>query len=950
MPGDFSRKTFNPKKHYSGVQKQQGRVDLDADWNEELDILQHRTHTETKDVIGASGVPKKGVSFKITVPASGNNLLIEKGHMYVDGLLCENEDQVTYFNQPYYPNPDGTIFNLPPGSPPSPPNPELAAGTYIAYIDAWQREVNYLDNPLIHEVALGEADTATRLQNVWQVKLLAVNSAAAATCKTVFPEWNTLITPSTGQLNAQTKKVIDPLNPCVLPPRAGYQRLENQLYRIEVQKGGNLANTRFKWSRNNATIETIIKSVNGSILTVEDTGKDEVLGFTGGQWVEIVDEESTLKSTPRQLIQILSVDPAIHQITLSTSNIPNINNGKLKLRGWDQSVAAATADGIPAAGGWIDIEDGVQVSFSVGNYRAGDYWLIPARTATGEIEWPPFNIPNLFPVAQLPLGIKHHYCRLALVKVSSTPSGKMVEVEDCRPKFPSLTEICAEDVCYNNSNCSNSTAQTVQQALDELCQKRENCSTFTVVPGPGWEKVFTQIQDGQDAHICFQIGTYPLNNKVIIPKKGNLKLTGCGPGTKIIASRSEACLVFDGCRMVIVRDLYAETGRTGTNEKNETKHLNGTLTFLNCFDVQVESVNLKCASGTSRAATCITVRNDRKSFSSVNILESKFQVGFFQQGILLVNAKRATVENNELSVYKNPGSSNFEKMLKDKNFRANARTYFSYYTTSNRAQDSKNPREVKLELRESVVAVKSASIRNLLTWAKRLKLKKAPRDFKNQKDYITYIEKTIDRYLMHEKLRNKVKVFGESYELLANQSEVAMGTQAITVGGDLAEDIRILNNTISGFLQGIHVGLSHQAEKIVHDISNVVTIAGNSIQIIIPAFAGRLDRHGIFVGNNRSLLLENNNISIKRLKGAERIKIQGIKIWGVFGERLMVAKNYVHSSDDKKSHSFDTGILINQVSTEPALTQWVVMWNMVPSRSHSVQANSSTVIIENNTP
>ncbi len=64
---------------------------------------------------------------------------------------------------------------------------------------------------------------------------------------------------------------------------------------------------------------------------------------------------------------------------------------------------------------WIDLEGGIQVRFSTGSYRAGDYWLIPARAATGEIEWPPFEIPNINPQAQLPVGVQHHYCRLALI-------------------------------------------------------------------------------------------------------------------------------------------------------------------------------------------------------------------------------------------------------------------------------------------------------------------------------------------------------------------------------------------------------------------------------------------------------------------------------------------------------------------------------------------------------
>ena len=470
MPGDFSRKTFNPKKHYSGVLKQQGRVDLDADWNEELDILQHRTHTETRDVIGASGVPKKGDSFKIIPAVDGSNLAISPGHIYVGGLLCESELPANYFNQPYYPNPDITFFDTLPGSPPlSPPVHHLKDGTYIVFADAWQREINYLDDPLIHEVALGEADTAIRLQNVWQVKLLQI-AASGANCKTDLAEWNNLITPSTGKLNARTKNVADPANPCVLPPRAGYQRLENQLYRVEVQRGGALANTTFKWSRDNATVETTIESISSNILKVADVGKDEVLGFAGGQWVEIIDESSTLKGTPPQLIQILSVDSSTREITVSTSVFPNANNGKLKLRRWDQSVPIANADGQSANGGWIDLEDGVQVSFSAGTYRPGDYWLISARTATGEIEWPPYEIPNIAPVEQVPLGIKHYYCRLALLKVTSTPSGKTVDVQDCRPLFPSLTEICAEDICFDNTNCEFPTgANNVQEALDLLC-------------------------------------------------------------------------------------------------------------------------------------------------------------------------------------------------------------------------------------------------------------------------------------------------------------------------------------------------------------------------------------------------------------------------------------------------------------------------------------------------
>src|SRR5436305_9573297 len=95
MKGDFSRLTFNRRKHYSGVLMQQGRVQTDADWNEQLEIQQHRAETEARDVIGACGVPKEGGGFGVqplnSASAGVSDLSVSAGRIYVDGLLCELE-------------------------------------------------------------------------------------------------------------------------------------------------------------------------------------------------------------------------------------------------------------------------------------------------------------------------------------------------------------------------------------------------------------------------------------------------------------------------------------------------------------------------------------------------------------------------------------------------------------------------------------------------------------------------------------------------------------------------------------------------------------------------------------------------------------------------------------------------------------------------------------------
>src|SRR5690606_41342373 len=56
----------------------------------------------------------------------------------------------------------------------------------------------------------------------------------------------------------------------------------------------------------------------------------------------------------------------------------------------------------------------------------------------------------------------------------------------------------------------------------------------------------------------------------------------------------------------------------------------------------------------SRAATCITVRNTVQKPCSVHVHHCDLQIGHQQQGILLVNVARASVENNTLGVYEKP--------------------------------------------------------------------------------------------------------------------------------------------------------------------------------------------------------------------------------------------------------------------------------------------------------
>jgi photosystem II stability/assembly factor-like uncharacterized protein len=65
MKGDFTRNTFRPERRYSGVRLQQGRVQVDADFNEQVDIGAHLDRTTTRDAIGRRGAPAAGAGFAL---------------------------------------------------------------------------------------------------------------------------------------------------------------------------------------------------------------------------------------------------------------------------------------------------------------------------------------------------------------------------------------------------------------------------------------------------------------------------------------------------------------------------------------------------------------------------------------------------------------------------------------------------------------------------------------------------------------------------------------------------------------------------------------------------------------------------------------------------------------------------------------------------------------------
>lgn len=468
MKADLSRATFDKARRYRSVRMQQGRVQMDADFNEQQDILNQRIEIETRDSLGPVAVPLDNPAFALT--PNGSDLNLSAGRLYVDGLLCENPAPTTVANQPDLPDTASPVLPASASLLPLPPKGIKASdiagvvvfdnagkavapadGIYLAYLEAWQRHLSPLDLPLddtsMREVALGGPDTCTREKTVWQVKLLrAADLNTPLTCLSEISPWKTLTATADGRLAARAEASIPPKTPCQLPPEAGYRLLENHLYRVEIHDDGTITGkARYKWSRDNGSIlSRVVRWLDDPIANefeVASIGRDDVLAITAGCWVEFIDDTHELLGQPGPLVQVLRTEGNVVTVDLAT-RIGHALDVALfpanpRVRRWD-----GVADLKPAAianpnTGWEEMaQDGIELKFAPGSYRIGDYWLIPARTATASIEWPREAGKAAF-VA--PAGVLRAFARLALLEFKA--GAWTSKITDCRPLFPSLTEL-----------------------------------------------------------------------------------------------------------------------------------------------------------------------------------------------------------------------------------------------------------------------------------------------------------------------------------------------------------------------------------------------------------------------------------------------------------------------------------------------------------------------------
>lgn len=435
MKGDFSRLMLNGGGRYSRVLVQQGRPQLDWDLNALGDVVLQQLRRFAVDLGGAHFAPAGSTGFSIeSSGGSFDNPRIREGRYYVEGLACDCEAAVLHADQPYGAHPEDADIDGP--------------GNYVVALEAWERFVSHHEDPELREIALGGPDTTGRTQVAWRVRVLKTEADVGQVQNDFHGELRKLLPEldHAAHLSARAARESDDAGPCERDPLERYRATENQLYRVEIHRGGRAASAAeaqqaqagpppdavatFKWSRENGSVVFRVEAQVGRFLVLDGLGRDDRLGLRAGDWVEVFEPRSEQREEQRRLVRVAAVEPAERRIQLEAEPGPLTGEGPTLVRRWDQRAGSPGSGGLQLWQGAalvrqdveLQLEQGVKVTFhTMGatpaeRYRAGDHWLIPARAVRGDVLWPRQQAGQGDPVPLPPHGPARVYAPLLFIE------------------------------------------------------------------------------------------------------------------------------------------------------------------------------------------------------------------------------------------------------------------------------------------------------------------------------------------------------------------------------------------------------------------------------------------------------------------------------------------------------------------------------------------------------
>jgi len=532
VASDRARVSYDRTRHWRGVVSQQGRVTLEADWNEATTIAAQENREQLIDIVGPAGTPDDGYSVTPAVDANGNatgDLTIGAGTMYVGGERVELDAPLDYEEQ----DAGDWVDNV--GDPLWTPSGVPEGDTDEAvYLLLREQEVGTVEDGSLLDIALGGPDTSQRVRMVQRVVRRATDQATCEDSLAVLDkEWaeqGLTFDPATMQLRSGSTLQVsfqqDPqaATPCEPVAQGGYLGAENQLIRVQVAEVDENGAPTLVWGFDNAyflyrvDVGATDTAAGTTVLRLPSPPVDEYHWPVLGQAVEVLRAAVKLSDSPAESSYYAAANtgivttvatayqPDTQDLVIGTALAsPATDSPVLFLRVWQETIAANT-------GGPVGLGDtGIQVTLEAGGgaYHVGDYWIFGVRPGTPTDESPIYP-QRYLDAPQPPEGPQLWICPLAVVAWSGgTPA-----VTDCRHHFCNLVTVgCGGD----DGCCIDVRPDAVGEGgLQALLNRYANAGPVT---------------------LCLSPGIYKLTKPIVITAAHQgLTIEACRPGVMIAAA------------------------------------------------------------------------------------------------------------------------------------------------------------------------------------------------------------------------------------------------------------------------------------------------------------------------------------------------------------------------------------------------------------------------------
>jgi hypothetical protein len=519
---------------------QQGRVLLEADWNEAQEIAAEQLRTETRELIGPTGTPDDG--YRVYAESSARRVIVRGGTMYVGGvrvtlprfIIREPTDPIgtEYTNQPDWIDP---------------PDGDPTAAFEMVWLELVEQEVSAVEDPALRDPALGGPDTAQRtriLQRIHRMK------SSTADCDAAFAELQQTWSAQGWQYDPNTKRLqtnaalfaqfhADPnaATPCDPVSQPGFLGPENQFLRVAITSGN-----QFAWAFDDASALYRVddgRTPQNNQLFLTSRPVDDDHRPRAGQFVELLRATAYLPGGgavaepygPFLAISGYDADgnfitvngplppgydtlsrsgPVTVTATASTSAQAGSETARsavvfgagsssaaprpLFVRIWERQLPIVPA-AVSLDTGATGVLTGVDVIVGAGaNTPPGDFWTFALRPSTPTVIYPARYSQS----SQPPEGFRRWACPLGVVDWNGAG------VADCRETFENLVALSKRTGCCIRVRPEDLTKRSLQQIIDTS----PGGSTF-----------------------CLGPGDYPLPAPLVLTQgHGAITIEGCGEG------------------------------------------------------------------------------------------------------------------------------------------------------------------------------------------------------------------------------------------------------------------------------------------------------------------------------------------------------------------------------------------------------------------------------------